>query len=85
MLSIFGAVFLHEWDSLKIRGNFFSRRPPPVFQKFTPFVGKKGPLSWAEGACPPMSQIDVKNMKLSGSTLITAYIDVYVMPKVFGH
>ena len=60
VISIFGAVFLHEWHSLKIRGNFFSRGPPPLtppcFEKIDPPLAEKkvDPLPWAEGACPPM-------------------------------
>ena len=60
MISTFGAVFLHEWHSLKIRGNFFSRGPPPLtppcFEKIDPPLAEKkvDPLPWAEGACPPM-------------------------------
>ena len=41
VISIFGAVFLHKWHSLKIRGNFFSRGPPPVLKKSTPLCLKK--------------------------------------------
>ena len=46
MISTFGAVFLHEWHSLKIRGNFFSRGPrapdpPPLLKKSSPLWLKK--------------------------------------------
>ena len=60
VLSIFGAVFLHEWDSLKIRGKIFVQGTPPLtppcFEKIHPPLPEKkvDPLPWAEGACPPM-------------------------------
>ena len=53
VMSIFGAVFLHKWHSLKIRGNFFSRGPPPdphlFWKNRPPSGGKKSgppPMGW---------------------------------------
>ena len=41
MISTFGAVFLHEWHSLKIRGIFFPGDPPPCFEKIDPPLAEK--------------------------------------------
>ena len=52
VISIFGAVFLHEWE---IRGENISRGTTffPVLKQSTPLCQKiVEPLPWAEGACP---------------------------------